>query len=59
MAREKEVMGELNMIMVNTINITYHTIIKMPAYREDKSMENMGMGDLNMDMMTISNNFWL
>ena len=57
MAREKEVMGELNMIMVNTINITYHTIIKMPAYREDKNMENMGMGDLNMDMMTISNNF--
>ena len=36
MAREKEVMGELNMIMVNTINITYHTIIKMPAYREDR-----------------------
>ena len=39
MAREKEVMGEINMIMENTINITYHTIIKMPAYRENKFKE--------------------
>ena len=41
MAREKEVIGELNMIMENNINITYHKIIKMPAYREDKFKEMM------------------
>ena len=44
MAREKEVMGEINMIMENTINITYHTSIKMPAYRENKFTEIIEYG---------------